>query len=427
MRFGSPLHVNIMHPCSFSLRNYNSLTEEKTEGGVALPLQERSRMILIHGGTILTVTDGVIEGGSVLLGDDGKIAEVFAKRTDVAGATVIDATGKYVVPGFVDAHTHLGICNLEVGEIGEDENEMTNPSTPACRALDAVYVWDSGFADALSGGITTVFTGPGSGNVIGGQSITMKTAGHCIDEMVMQNPAGLKTASGENPKRVYKTKNQLPSTRMGTAKVLREALSKARDYKERRAGAEPPVTDLDMEVLCKVLSREIPLRMHSHRADDMITMVRIRDEFNICMVIEHGTDSVRVRHELARAGVAVITGPLLDVSPKVETASSSFNTPHLLHEAGVLTAIMTDHPVIPIESLRLEAAIAAYEGGAGEQEALEFITINPAKILGLEDRIGSIAKGKDADLVVWNGHPFKASSVAEKIFVNGKLAWEVNA
>jgi imidazolonepropionase-like amidohydrolase len=245
--------------------------------------------------------------------------------------------------------------------------------------------------------------------------------------MVMQNPAGLKTASGENPKRVYKTKNQLPSTRMGTAKVLREALSKARDYKERRAGSEPPVTDLDMEVLCKVLNREIPLRTHSHRADDMITMVRIRDEFNIRMVIEHGTDSVRVRHELARAGVAVITGPLLDVSPKVETASSSFNTPHLLHEAGVLTAIMTDHPVIPIESLRLEAAIAAYEGGAGEQEALEFITINPAKILGLENRIGSIAKGKDADLVVWSGHPFKASSVAEKTFVNGKLAWEVNA
>jgi imidazolonepropionase-like amidohydrolase len=387
MRFGSPLHVNIMRPCSFSLRNYNSLTEEKTEGGAALPLQERSRMILIHGGTILTVTDGVIEGGSVLLGDDGKIAEVFANHTDVAGATVIDAAGKYVVPGFVDAHTHLGICDLEVGEIGEDENEMTNPSTPACRALDAVYVWDSGFADALSGGITTVFTGPGSGNVIGGQSITMKTAGYCIDEMVIQNPAGLKTASGENP----------------------------------------PVTDLDMEVLCKVLDREIPLRTHSHRADDMITMVRIRDEFNIRMVIEHGTDSVRVRHELAKAGVAVITGPLLDVSPKVETASSSFNTPHLLHEAGVLTAIMTDHPVIPIEALRLEAAIAAYEGGAGEQEALEFITINPAKILGLENRIGSIAKGKDADLVVWSGHPFKASSVAEKTFVNGKLAWEVNA
>ena len=384
-------------------------------------------MVVIHGGTILTVTDGIIEGGSILLGDDGKIAEVFRSHTEVPGAMVVDAAGKYIVPGFVDAHTHLGICNLEVGEIGEDENEMTNPATPACRAIDAVYIWDSGFADALAGGVTTVFTGPGSGNVIGGQSITMKTAGTDIEKMVLQNPAGLKTASGENPKRVYKGKNQLPSTRMGTAKVLREALLKARDYKERRAGAEPPAMDLDMEVLCRVLDREIPLRMHSHRADDMITMIRIRDEFGIRMVIEHGTDSARIRESLSKAGVAVITGPLLDVSPKVETASSSFNTPHLLHEAGVLTAIMTDHPVIPIESLRLEAAIAAYEGGAGEQEALEFITINPAKILGLEDRIGSLAKGKDADVVIWSGHPFKASSIAEKTFVNGRLVSEVKA
>lgn len=384
-------------------------------------------MVIIHGGTILTVTDGIIEGGSILLGDDGRIAEVFASHTEVPGATVVDAADKYVVPGFVDAHTHLGICNLEVGEIGEDENEMTNPATPACRAIDAVYTWDSGFADALAGGVTTVFTGPGSGNVIGGQSITMKTAGSDIEKMVLQDPAGLKTASGENPKRVYKGKNQLPSTRMGTAKVLREALLKARDYKERRAGAEPPATDLEMEVLCKVLDGEIPLRMHSHRADDMITMIRIRDEFGIRMVIEHGTDSARIRDDLSKAGVAVITGPLLDVSPKVETASSSFATPHLLHEAGVLTAIMTDHPVIPIESLRLEAAIAAYEGGAGEQEALEFITINPATILGLEQRIGSIAKGKDADVVIWSGHPFKASSIAEKTFVNGRLVSEVKA
>ncbi len=384
-------------------------------------------MILIRGGTVLTVTDGVIESGSVLLGDDGKIAEVFRERTDIAGATVVDASGKYVTPGFIDAHTHLGIVNLEIGEIGEDENEMTNPSTPGCRAIDAIYAWDSGFRDALSGGVTTVFTGPGSGNVVGGQSVTMKTAGHSLDDMVIQNPAGLKTASGENPKRVYKGKGQLPSTRMGTAKVLREALLKARDYMERKAGAEPPAVDLDMEALCMVLRREIPLRTHSHRADDIMTMVRIRDEFGVDMVIEHGTDSVRIRDELARAGVAVITGPLLDVSPKVECASASFATPHLLHEAGVLAAIMTDHPVIPVETLRLEAAIAAYEGGAGEQEALEFITCNPARILGLEQRIGSLVKGKDGDVVVWSGHPFKTSSIAEKTFVNGRLAWEVNA
>lgn len=384
-------------------------------------------MVLINGGTILTVADGVIEGGAVLLGDDGKIAEVFHDHPDISGVAVVDASGKFITPGFVDAHTHLGICNLEVGEIGEDENEMTNPATPGCRAIDAVYIWDSGFQDALSGGVTTVFTGPGSGNVVGGQSIVMKTAGCCIEDMILLNPAGLKTASGENPKRVYKAKNQLPSTRMGTAKVLREQLAKARDYKERRAGKEPPAPDLDMEVLCRVLDREIPLRMHSHRADDMMTMVRIRDEFGVRMVIEHGTDSVRIRHELAKAGVPVICGPLLDVSPKVETASSSFKTPHLLHEAGVLAAIMTDHPVVPVEALRLEAAIAAYEGGAGEQEALEFITINPAKILGLENRLGSITKGKDADVTIWNGHPFKASSIAEKTFVNGKLAWEVNA
>jgi len=275
--------------------------------------------------------------------------------------------------------------------------------------------------------VTTVFTGPGSGNVIGGQSITMKTAGSSLEAMVLQDPAGLKTASGENPKRVYKTKNQLPSTRMGTAKVLREALLKARDYRERRAGSEPPPMSLDMEILCRVLDREIPLRTHSHRADDIMTMIRIRDEFGIRMVIEHGTDSVRVRNELAKAGVPVITGPLLDVSPKVETASSSFETPHLLAQAGVLAAIMTDHPVIPIESLRLEAAVAAYEGGAGETEAMEFITINPARILGLEDRIGSLAKGKDADVVVWSGHPFKSSSVAERTYVNGRLAWEVQA
>lgn len=380
-------------------------------------------MLLIEHGHIFTITKGVIRDGFILI-DGGKIVDVL-DRKPAGKHDEINAKGKLIFPGFIDAHCHLGLFALESGFEGFDGNEMTNPSTPAMRAIDAINPDDPAYRDAISAGVTTIFTGPGSGNVVGGQSVIMKTWGGTADEMMVRNPAGLKCAFGENPKRVYTEKNALPTTRMGTAKVFRETLASAKEYHEARKKKKKVKFDLNMEAIVKVFEGEIPLRIHCHRADDIVTAVRIaKKEFGLRVVIEHGTDSARVRDFLAKEEVPVVTGPLLDVSPKVETKSASFETPKKLLEAGVLVALMTDHPVIPIQYAPLQSGVVAYDGDLGEEKALELITINAAKILEIDKEYGSLEKGKSADLAIYEGHPFSTTARCDTVIVQGKVVFK---
>jgi imidazolonepropionase-like amidohydrolase len=377
-------------------------------------------MLLIEHGKIFTVTKGVIDEGFILV-DGDRIKEISNKPIKVK-ADKIDGKGRLVFPGFIDAHTHLGTFPLEGSLDDIDGNEMTNPSTPGLRAIDAINSQDPAFKDAFSAGIEIVFTGAGSGNVIGGQSVIMKTYGNIVDDMIIRNPAGMKCAFGENPKRVYSEKSQLPTTRMGTAKVFRETIHKAKDYYEAKSKKKKMQFDLNLESLIPVFEHKIPLRIHSHRADDIVTAIRIaRHEFGLDVVIEHGTDSARIRGLLAKEKIPVVLGPILDVSPKVETASNSFENPKKLVEAGVLVALMTDHPVIAIQYLLVEAGLVAYEGGLGEEETLKLITINPAKILNLDKDYGSLEKGKIANIVIYNGHPFSITSRADTVILQGKV------
>lgn len=383
-------------------------------------------MKAIKGGTVYTMKGEVIEGGTVLV-EGGKIAKVGKDLSIPEGCEVIDATGKYVFPGFIDAHSHVGIFEEGVGEIGEDGNEMTDPVTPHLRALDAVSPEDKAFDDAVKGGVTCVFTGPGSANVIGGQSIAVKTYGRVIDKMVVKAPAGLKVAFGENPKRVYGQQKKMPSTRMGTAALLREALTKAKNYLEKKKIAmekgEFFEKDLKMEVLCDVLEKKIPLRAHAHRAFDIMTAIRIAKEFYVDIVIEHCTEGHLIADELAELGVPAVVGPSLTSRSKIELKDLSFRTAGILANRGVKVAIMTDHPVIPVQYLNVCAGLAVREGMKVE-DALAAITINAAEIIGIQDRVGSIEEGKDADIVVWDGFPLEVMSKPELVIIDGKVVYK---
>jgi len=380
-------------------------------------------MIAISNARVYTISKGVIERGTVLV-DGGRISAVGADLRVPEGADVIDASGRSVFPGFVDPHTHVGIREECLGWEGDDVNETTDPVTPHLRAVDAVFPRDEGLAEALRGGVTAVWSGPGSANVIGGEGVTMRTHGRSIDEMVMKCPSGLKAAFGENPKRVYGEKQRMPSTRMGVAAVMRQAFAWAAEYVERRAAdvdlCKKPEIDLRAEALARVLRREIPLRAHAHRADDILTALRIGDEFQIDLCIEHCTEGHLVADELARRGVPAVVGPSLSARTKVELKERSFRTPAVLAEAGVKVGISTDHPVIPLAYLRIAAALAHLEG-MSEEDALKSITLNAADIAGVSDRIGSIEPGKDADLVVWEGHPFELRARPREVLVRGEV------
>ncbi|HHZ13191.1 MAG: amidohydrolase [Caldicoprobacterales bacterium] len=379
-------------------------------------------MILIRNGKILTMNDRIYEMGDILI-KGKKILDIGENLEVPKDAEVIDAKGMWVMPGIVDAHCHIGMWEDGIGFEGSDGNEATDPVTPELRAIDGINPEDHCFREARENGITTVVTGPGSANVIGGQFTALKTYGRRVDDMVIKEPLALKVAFGENPKWVYDGQKKAPSTRMATAAILRENLIKAQNYKRKLEQGEKdpdkmPDRDLKMEILVKVLNREIPLKAHAHRADDILTALRIAREFNVDITLDHCTEGHRISDFLLEEEAKVIVGPLFSERSKVELKNMTFKAPGILSKAGVKVAMMTDHPVIPIQYLPVCAAIAVKEG-MEEMEALKSITINAAEITGIADRVGSLEPGKDADIVIFDGHPLEFRTRAIWVFIDG--------
>ena len=384
-------------------------------------------MILIKNGKILTMAGKTYESGCVLI-DGSKIVDVAENLKPSPKDEVIDAKGMVVMPGIIDAHCHLGMLEDSMGFEGDDGNEDTDPVTPHLRAIDAINPMDRNFKEAYEAGVTTVMTGPGSANAIGGQFAIIKTYGRRVDDMIVKAPAAMKIAFGENPKTVYHSKNRMPSTRMGTAALIREALMKAVDYKERKekANGDPekmPAFDMKMEALLPVLRKEIPLKAHAHRADDMFTAIRIAKEFGLKLTLDHVTEGGLIVDILKKENIPLIVGPSFGERCKIELKELSFKTPGILSNAGLKIALMTDHPVIPIQHLVMSAAYAVKDGMKHE-EALKAITINPAEILGVSDRLGSIETGKDADIAIFDGDPLDIMSRTTHVFINGKQVYK---
>ena len=385
-------------------------------------------MLAIKGGKIYTITKGVIDEGTILI-ENGKIKSVGKSVKVPEGAEVIDAKGKVVMPGLVEAHCHIGIYEEKIGWAGSDGNEATDPATPHVRALDGIKANadEGGLIAALETGITTAQILPGSANVIGGMGVVIKTAPKVVtDEMVIRSPSGMKVAFGENPRRVYGVEQKkTPSTRMGVAGVLREWLQKAKNYMEKKElfKGQPeklPEVDMRLEALELVLKGEIPLRAHAHRADDVATAVRIAEEFGIEMSWEHATEGHRIADWIAEKGVPAVWGPSLMARPKWEMRELSFDTPKILYEAGVKFAIQTDAVGSSIAFLPLCAGMAV-KHGLPYDEALKAITITPAEILGVDDRVGSIEKGKDADLRILDGDPLELRTRVEMVIIDGEI------
>ncbi len=390
-----------------------------------------AQAVAVTGGQVVPVVGDPIEGGIVLI-EDGKIAAVGSDVTVPPGAQVIDAAGSWVLPGFIEAHGHVGVSEEAEGWAGRDTNEMTDPVTAQVRALDAINPADLGFRDAIGGGVLAVNVNPGSGNPIGGQTVALKAWGRSVDEMVLREPSGLKSALGENPKRVYGEQHKTPSTRLGTAAVIRGAFVDAANYlrriedEQRKPEAErkPVDRDLKLEALGLVLRREIPWRQHCHRADDIATAMRIAAEFGYDLVIDHGTEAHLLADIIAARGIPVIIGPLLTSRSKVELRSRSMANPGRLARAGVTIAITTDHPVVPIHYLAHQAALAVKEG-LDPEAALRALTINPARIAGIAGRLGSIETGKDADLAIWSGDPLDMLSRVQRALINGREVYSL--
>lgn len=376
-------------------------------------------MLLIRNGLIFDAVHREPYTADILV-KDGKIAEIGAGLT--ADCPTFDAAGLHVYPGFVEAHCHIGLDGSGIGFEGDDCNEMTDILTPQLRAIDGIYPQDPTFREALEAGVTTVCTGPGSANVIGGQFAVIKTAGHRVDDMIVRPFAAMKCAFGENPKRCYKDKNNY--SRMSTAAKLREALMKAQEYdaKKQAAGDDPakrPPLDVKLEALLPVLHGEVPLKAHAHRADDIFTAIRIAKEFGVRLTLEHVTEGHLIAEDLAQEDYPMAVGPSLTHASKFELRNKTFTTPGILAKAGCRVSIITDSPVIPQSYLPLCAALAV-QAGMDPFDALRAITIRPAEHIGAADRVGSIERGKDADFVVMDGPWNAVSSGVKAVFVNGE-------
>ena len=383
-------------------------------------------MMRILNGVVHTMAGPVIPHGYVEV-ENGKIRAVgeMSARTAAAAGPVYDAGGGHILPGFIDAHCHLGMFGNALGFEADDGNESTDPCTPQLRAIDAINPQDRCFREAREGGVTTVLTGPGSANPIAGQFAAIKTDGRWVDEMVLRAPAAMKMALGENPKTVYNERKETPITRMATAAVIRQELSKTLEYmdKQDKADAEEdtdaPDYDAKLEALIPVLRGELPVHIHAHRADDIATGIRIAKEFNLKCVIVHGTEAHLIPELLEQEGVPVITGPALGDRSKPELANMTIESPAVLTMRGVKVAICTDHPEVPIQYLPLCATLAV-KGGMTPEAALAAITINPARIAGIDHRVGSLAPGKDADIVITSGHPINLLSRVREVFIGGE-------
>ena len=364
-------------------------------------------MLLIKDGKVITMAGDNYEIASILI-DNGKIIEIGENIEIKDEMQLINAKGCWVIPGIIDAHCHIGILEEGLGVEGKDINEATDPITPHMRALDGINPMDSSFLQAREAGITAVMTGPGSANVIGGQFVIIKTHGVCVDDMIIKEPAAMKISFGENPKRTYNGKNRTPMTRMAIAALLRDTLVKAKNYERRKLKAidcnENFDIDIKMEALIPVLRREIPFKAHVHRADDILTAIRIAKEFDLKMTLEHCTESDLITDKIKEAGFPVVIGPVMTSRNKVETKNKSIAAAARLNRVGIKLAIASDHPIMPIGYLTVCAALVVKEG-LDMFEALKAITINAAEILGVSDKIGSLEVGKNADVAIFDGNP----------------------
>ena len=382
-------------------------------------------MILIKNGYIKPMAGEDIENGCVLIGDDGKIAAVGKALTAPEGCTVIDAEGRLVTPGCVDAHCHIGLDNEGMGWEGHDYNEIVDPLTPQMRAIDSINPQDEAFGLALQGGVTSACTGPGSANVVGGTFVAIKLSGKRVDKMVIKNPLAMKCAFGENPKRCYgQGLKKSPTTRMATAALLRELLFKARNYQQEKDAGKNPAFDMKLEAMLPVMRGEIPLKAHAHRADDILTSIRIAKEFGVKLTLDHCTDGAIIADELAQEGYSAFVGPSLGSKTKIELQNKSFTTPAVLHKAGVPISIITDAPVIPLQYLPMCAGLAV-NAGLDEEAAWRAITINPAVQTGIGDRVGSLEPGKDGDVVIWTANPLTTvGAESYTTIVDGKIVYQ---
>ncbi|MBQ1271132.1 MAG: amidohydrolase [Clostridia bacterium] len=379
-------------------------------------------MILIKNGHVKTMAGPDLIGGDVLI-ENGKIKAV-GMNLEAEGAQVIDANGRLVVPGFVDAHCHIGLDNEGMGWEGMDYNEIVEPCTPHLRAIDSINPIDESFLNAVKGGVTTAVTGPGSANVIGGTFVAIKLHGKRVDNMILKDNIAMKVAFGENPKRCYSNMKKSPSTRMATAALLREMLFKTKRYMEDKEAGKNPAFDMKLEAMIPVLKKEMPIKAHAHRADDIFTSIRIAREFDIDITLDHCTDGALIADELAKEGLPAFVGPTLGKKSKIELRNKSFETPGILNKAGVNISIITDAPVIPLQNLPLCAGLAV-NAGLDMEEAWKAITINPANATGIGDRVGSLEVGKDADVVIHSGNPLtEISSQVDVAIINGEIVYE---
>lgn len=387
-------------------------------------------MYLLKNALVMSMVQPAFHGDVLI--ENGRISAVGKALRVPDNAQTMDCAGRYVLPGFIDAHCHIGMWEDGIGEEGADGNESSDPITPEMRAIDGINPFDPCFAEARAAGVTTVLTGPGSANVIGGQFVALKTAGRCIDDMILRDPAAMKAALGENPKREYTEQKATPYTRMAIAALFRKAMVDAREYARKlELGEEDPEKlpdrDLALEALLPVLRRELPVKFHAHRADDILTALRLTREFGLCATIEHCTEGHLIadllKEQLEELNAGVILGPLLSERAKIEMKNLTFHSAKLLHDAGIPFALMTDHPVTPIQYLPVCAALCVRDG-LDEETALKSITIVAARITGLGGRVGSIEPGKDADIAIFDTHPLDFRAHCVCTFINGQIVYQ---
>ena len=373
--------------------------------------------MLFKNATIYTMEQDPFVGDFKI--DKGVFTQIGKDLTAGVGEDVQDLNGLYVFPGLVESHCHLGMEETAIRFEGDDVNEITDPITPNMRGIDGCNPMDETIESALKGGVTTVAAGPGSANVLGGTFFAYKTVGNCIDEMTIENPIAMKAAFGENPKRCYKDKKI--DTRMQISALLRETLAKTKEYMEKKEAGKEVAYDQKLEAMIPVIKKELPLKCHAHRADDILTVIRIAKEYDIKVTLDHVTDARCIIPQIKESGFSCICGPALTHKSKFELANMSFETPNELYKAGILFSIITDSPVVPQQYLSLSAALAA-KAGLPEYEAIKAITINPAKILGLDNRLGSIKEGKDADFVICTKNILDTTNEIKAVYVDGKKA-----